>query len=246
MKANKIHSLVIIIQTVISTLYYSLQVIWVSLFHKQNSRLKINDIAVKWSISLLHIVKAKYKIINDSNIDFQRNQSYIIMSNHASHYDIPLIFVAFPNQCVRMIAKKELFKVPVWGRALAVGEFISIDRVNRRQAVQDLRIAKEKMSSGVIPWIAPEGTRTRTGEMQAFKKGGFMLALQTKATIIPVGIKGSGKILPPKTSKYGVGENIEIHIGKPIEMQNYTAKDVAELIHEVEVSIKNLVENSNE
>jgi 1-acyl-sn-glycerol-3-phosphate acyltransferase len=241
MKTGKISSIWIIIKTIAVTLYFSLLVIWAAYFQKNQSRKKINDIAYRWSVTLLKIVNASYKVIAENPLVFVPNRCYIIMSNHASHYDIPLIFVSFPKKCVRMIAKKELFKVPIWGYSLKVGEFISIDRVNRRQALLDLKAAKEKMANGVMQWIAPEGTRSRNGELGSFKKGGFVLALQTNAIIIPVGIKGSGKILPPKTMAFGVGEKIEVHIGDPIDSGDYSSKNVEKLMEKVENSIKSLV-----
>ncbi|MBU1927123.1 MAG: 1-acyl-sn-glycerol-3-phosphate acyltransferase [Gammaproteobacteria bacterium] len=87
-------------------------------------------------------------------------------------------------------------------------------------------------------WMAPEGTRSRTGKIQSFKKGGFMLALKTNAVIIPVGIRGADKILPPKTSNIQLNQKIEIHIGKPIDTQKYLAAQRDQLMQDVEDSIR--------
>ena len=95
------------------------------------------------------------------------------------------------------------------------------------------------MRSGIIPWIAPEGTRTRTGEMQPFKKGGFILAIQTEATIIPMGIRGSDKILPPDTWAFHANQKVEIHIGEPVNPKDYA--NAQELMAAVEKKVKDLV-----
>lgn len=243
MYVNKFKSYLIIIRTVFVTLRDSFKILWWEFRKKENIRELINNLGFKWGTDLLRIVKVKYTVSSThiSAKEFSSGEAFMIMSNHASLYDIPLIFAAFPKASIRMMAKKELFRVPIWGKALARGEFISIDRENKRQAIVDLKHAKEMMQSGIIPWVAPEGTRSKTGELQPFKKGGFMLALQTGATIIPVGIKGSGKILPAKTVKFNVGENIEIRIGKPIKAADYGVKELPKLMYDVEISIKSLI-----
>jgi len=239
MKVNKIYSLWLMLSIIYFTLYNSLRILCRTFLGKCE-RKYVNFIAISWSVKLLKILKTSYTIHNPLNVKLEEGQSYILMSNHASHFDIPLIFVTFPNNSVRMMTKKELFKFPIWVNCLKCSEFISIDRNNRKQAAMDLKVAQEKMKTGIIPWIAPEGTRSKDGKLQPFKKGGFMLALQTKATIIPVGIRGSKNILPAKTLDFSLREKIEIHIGKPIETINYSSKDLHKLLETVELSIKNL------
>ena len=167
------------------------------------------------------------------------------MSNHSSLYDIPLMFVTLPGS-IRMLTKKELFRIPVWGKGMKDGEFISIDRDNRRQAFRDLEEAKKKLESGVTLWVAPEGTRSRTGKIGPFKKGGFMLAMKTGATIVPVGIRGSFEVLPAKTSCFELGRKAEIHIGTPIETRNLSKRDMDRLITEVESRIRLLAGQADE
>jgi 1-acyl-sn-glycerol-3-phosphate acyltransferase len=160
------------------------------------------------------------------------------MSNHRSHYDITLTILSLPAS-IRMLTKKELFKIPLWGRGMAAGEFISIDRNNIEQAKQDLKKAREKMEDGIVLWIAPEGTRSRTGRMGPFKKGGFILAIEAGAQIIPVGIRGSEKVLQPKTWEFFLDQKVDVHIGKPIDASVYTMENKDELIEAVrrEISV---------
>ena len=127
--------------------------------------------------------------------------------------------------------------MPIWGRAMKRSEYIPIDRKHGRQALKDLKYAKVKMEDGIVIWIAPEGTRSKTGKLNAFKKGGFLLARQAKAIIVPVGIRGANKILPPKTTDINIGEYVEVHIGKPIDSAEYKAADRDALINDVRNSI---------
>ena len=222
MKAGKVQKWSIMIRSAGITFWSSMMVLTKHWTGKM-TREWFDGCRIRWATRLLACVKVNYQINNPHNVTTDGEHSYIVMSNHASHYDIPLLFITFP-QSLRMIAKKELFKVPVWGPAMKSGEIMVIDREDRRQAIKDLAVVKEKMASGIIPWIAPEGTRTRTGKLEPFKKGGFMIAVETGAMIIPVGIKGSGAILPPATWDFGVKESVEINIGQPIDASQYTRK----------------------
>ncbi len=194
-----------------------------------------------WSKRLLDIVEMEVAVRNPHGVTIERGRPTILMSNHTSLYDIPLTFVAVPGT-IRMLTKKELFRVPVWGRGLEAGEFISIDRRNREQALRDLDRAREKMESGVTVWIAPEGTRSRSGVLGPFKKGGFMLALQTGATIIPVGIRGARDVLPARTLRFRLGCRAEVHIGRPIEAAAYGLPGRERLMEDVAHAIAELAD----
>ena len=239
MKMMSLQHAWIMVRSLWTTFYYSVYVIVNSLLGRL-TRQRVNAVIQVWSGSLLNIVKAQFSI-NGKIPKQQPGRRYILMSNHASHYDIPITMRAFPDYCIRMIAKKELFRVPVWGKAMRQAEFISIDRENRKQALLDLEFAKQKLSSGITTWAAPEGTRTRTGELGAFKKGPVVLAIQTEAIIIPFAIKGSRNILPADTWTFSTGESIEINIGEPIDAQTYTLKQRNELLERVEQAIHALV-----
>jgi len=159
------------------------------------------------------------------------------MSNHSSLYDIPLIIQALPGD-IRMMTKKELVRVPLWGTAIKHCEFAAISRADGKQVTRDLKYAKRLLESGIVLWIAPEGTRSKSGGLNIFKKGGFLLARQAKAMIIPVGIRGIGKVLPAKTLDFSLGECVEVHIGKPIDTTQYAPAQRDKLIEDVRVAIK--------
>lgn len=231
MRANKFQQIKIMFLTAIAVLEWGIKVLYWAATGKI-TRTKVDKLNRYSSKKLLKIVKANFTIHNPQNVVVPPKRSCVIISNHLSHYDIPLIFLCLEGS-IRMIAKKQLFWVPIWGQAMIPAEHISIDRENKRQAVKDIIKAREKIESGIIPWIAPEGTRSRTGQIGKFKKGGFLLAMQTDAVIIPITIVGSNKILPPKTMNFGIGEHVDIYISDPIDAKNYAAKDINLLMDDV-------------
>lgn len=237
-RVNFLQKNLIVLRSLWITILISCKVLIVAIRNPKDARNKIDKLLRSWTKKLCQIVQLSYTVHGLDQFQYDPEKSYIIMSNHASHYDIPLILSALPGS-IRMMAKKELFRVPLWGHAMQAAEFISIDRENRRQAILDLQHAKEKMLSGIRIWMAPEGTRTRTGELQEFKRGGFMLAIKTGATIVPITIKGSGKILPPKTWNFTLGVHADIYIQRPIDASKYSIKDMDKLIFEVREAIAN-------
>jgi 1-acyl-sn-glycerol-3-phosphate acyltransferase len=159
----------------------------------------------------------------------------IYMSNHQSLYDIPAIGAIVPG--VRMVTKAELFKVPVWGQALKASGFVSINRRNRASAIASLKEAAARMKAGTNIWISPEGTRSRTGALNEFKKGGFVMAIETGATIVPVTITGTYEILPPKTSAVRLGRAVTVRFHPPIDAGAYTLEDKESLMAAVRTAI---------
>jgi 1-acyl-sn-glycerol-3-phosphate acyltransferase len=165
---------------------------------------------------------------NAGSVDWSR--TYVIMSNHQSYLDIPVLAVAVEGR-VRFIAKKELFKVPVWGHAMTAAGIISIDRQNRERAIASLRIAAETLRSGLNIWIAPEGTRSRTGALGPLKKGGFLLAMETGAEILPMVVSGTLAAWPKDSLQIERGKKVHVTFGSPIPVARRTRD---ELMREVE------------
>jgi len=231
MKANFFQKYWTLTVVVLSTLNTCIKAIVLSAF-KQLTRERTTRYLDSWSASLLRAAGVQYQVIQPEGFRFEPGKPYIIMSNHASHYDIPIIFQVF-DQTIRMLGKIELFRIPIFGRALTAAEFVSIDRKNREKAIGDLKRARRLMESGVVLWVAPEGTRSKDGRLQAFKQGGFHLAINTGATIVPVGIRGANAILPSKTTDLMLNQNVEVHIGQPIDASQYRADQRQELVDRV-------------
>ncbi|MDR3442824.1 MAG: lysophospholipid acyltransferase family protein [Legionella sp.] len=194
-----------------------------------------------WINQLLNTVQVEYTVVNPFNVQPEPGKATILMCNHSSAYDIPLSFKAFPNHSIRMLSKKELSRIPLMGKAMMAAEFPFVDRKNRYQAIKDLAYARELMESGIIIWVAPEGTRSKDGTLAPFKKGSFITAIQAKATIIPIGIRGAQTILPARTFSVNLKQKAEIHIGKAIDASQFTMESRQELIDLTYQEIKALV-----
>jgi 1-acyl-sn-glycerol-3-phosphate acyltransferase len=197
-----------------------------------------------WMNRILNLVGVKCKVVNPDGVEPQPGQATIIMCNHSSLYDIPLSFKAFPNHSIRMLAKKELSKIPIMGKGMTAAEFPFIDRNNKQQAVKDLDTVRKLLESGIVMWIAPEGTRSKDGKLASFKKGPFVTAIKAKATIIPFAIRGAANILPARTTQFNINQTAEIHIGKPINASEYTYENRNKLVNVVHQAIKELLETN--
>ncbi|MGH7805091.1 MAG: lysophospholipid acyltransferase family protein [Candidatus Binatia bacterium] len=238
MLAGRLQTLLIILRSATVTLAITIPT--VVEVYRGTYRRETGDRRLRWwSGRLLAYVRLGCRVVNPDRVEIPQGRPVMLMSNHSSLYDIPLVFQALPGS-IRMLTKRELFRVPIWGRGLKAGEFVSIDRSDHAQAMRDLAAAREKMASGIVLWVAPEGTRSRDGSLGGFKKGAFMLALETGATIIPIGIRGARDVLPAKTSRFVLGHEAEVRIGRPIEASGYTVEQRRGLMADVERQIRDL------
>jgi len=122
--------------------------------------------------------------------------AYIFMANHQSHLDIPILFAALSGYNFRFLAKESLFAIPVFGPALRRMGHVSIDRGNRRKAMEAIQEAVDLVAGGVGLLVFPEGTRSLDfTQIQDFKTGGMIVALKCQAMVAPIIISGSGNIL---------------------------------------------------
>ncbi len=165
--------------------------------------------------TILFICGAKVNVSQNGNIT--KDKEYIIISNHLSYLDIPVLMVSMPKN-IRFIYKKSLTRIPIFGWSLFLGGYIPIDRSNARNAIESLKKAAKRLKENVSIAIFPEGTRSKTGITGEFKKGIFMLAEFAEAEIIPVTIIGTNKILQKDSLKINPG-NVEVIINEPLEFR---------------------------
>jgi 1-acyl-sn-glycerol-3-phosphate acyltransferase len=165
-----------------------------------------------WSRLVLGV--AGVKVVVHQRAPLEGKRPYIFMANHLSAADIWSLYVAIPIP-VRMIAKKQLSKLPMVGWAMSVGKFIFIDRQNGTSARRSIDEAKRRIHEGTSVLIFPEGTRSRDGKLGLFKKGGFHLAANSGADIVPVGIRGTRDVIPKGSVLIRKGV-VSIEIGEPI------------------------------
>jgi 1-acyl-sn-glycerol-3-phosphate acyltransferase len=151
-------------------------------------------------------------------------RTYVLMSNHQSHYDVAVLYYVLGSN-IRMVAKKELFALPVFGRAMREAGFIEVDRGNHEKALASLENAKRHIASGTHIWIAPEGTRSTTGALGPFKKGGFVLALDAGAPVLPITIQGTREILPSHGARSRRGVEVDVTIHPPIDTAAFASME---------------------
>lgn len=152
------------------------------------------------------------------------SQSYIVVANHLSNFDIMACFLAVPVP-IRYLAKKELFRVPILAPAMRAVGIVEVDR-EAHAAVHDQvnRQAKELIASGRSVIIYPEGTRSRSGELQRFKKGAFTMAVSTGLPILPVTLQGTWEAWRPDRPLI-FGGTIRVVIDPPIPTGGLTHAD---------------------
>lgn len=195
-----------------------------------------------WASDLLSYIKVDLNVINPMNVKPVPGQATLLMCNHASLYDIPLTYAAFPGLRIRMLAKKELRKVPLMGRSMEAAGFPFVDRHNRQQAIEDLNRVREMLCDGFVMWIAPEGTRSATGHLGRFKKGGFITAIQAQAQIIPIVIKGANQILPARSLALSLNQKVEVIVGQPIDASEYSMEQKEELMQIVHATMQSMID----
>lgn len=180
-----------------------------------------------WSRQLLEDARIDLEVRGREKIP--DGEPFVIMANHRSYYDIPVIFCTVPGR-VRMVAKKELFRVPLFGAAMKAAGMVRIDRENRRSAIESLNESRDLLADGTRVYIAPEGTRTKTGELGPFKSGGFHLAIDAKVRILPVALEGTEKAMPASGLVVYPGAKVRSTVLDPIDPAPYGRERKKELM----------------
>lgn len=194
--------------------------------------------AVTWAKVNAWATPMFVRISGRENID--RKQSYVIVCNHQSHYDIFILY-GWLGIDFKWVMKKELRKVPVLGDVCDAMGHIYIDRTNSANAIEEINSAKERIVNGTSVLFFPEGTRSLTGEMGQFKKGAFKMALDLGLPVLPITIKGTRDILPAKTMNLlpGLAQMI---IHEPIATSSYTEANIDILMDKA----RNIIEGAME
>ena len=200
---------------------------------------KAHKIANLWAKMLLGLTGIQVNVIGRENVLMNRPQ--IFMANHQSDFDILIVLAHIPGQ-FRWIVKKELFKIPIFGKAMKSAGYIEIDRQNHEKAMKSLEEAAQKIREGKSVVTFPEGTRSKDGTVRPFKQGLFHLAIQAGVPIVPISIIGAHEIMPKRTLKVKPGR-ITMIIDRPVDVSGYTIETRGELIERVRGTIIRNVDN---
>jgi len=172
----------------------------------------------------------------------ERRRAAVYAVNHTSNVEPPIIFDAlyelFPR--LRILYKAELRKLPVLVRAFDLAGFIPLERGNPEQSLPAIDRAAEALREGNSFLIFPEGTRSRTGELLPFKKGGFIMAIKAQAPVVPIGISGARDALR-KGSLIIYPVTVRVRIGEPVETTGMTLDDRDALVSAVRDSVAGLI-----
>lgn len=196
---------------------------------------------VWWARILSWITPMRLKVIGKENID--RNQSYVIVSNHQSQYDI-LALYGWIGIDFKWVMKMELRKVPVLGVACDKLGHIYIDRSNTQAALESINQAKKKITGGTSVLFFPEGSRSRDGQLKKFKKGAFKMALDLEIPILPVTINFTRNILPSDTIDLFPG-SAEMIIHPQVSIDGYSNENLGELIDKTKSIIASKIETKD-
>jgi len=143
------------------------------------------------------------------------NQPYVFVANHRSYLDASPLF-AYTGRRMGAIAKKELLKAPILGYSMGFVNVIAIDRSNRERAVKTMKLATDRLRSGVSFMVCPEGTRAYPGEMLPFKKGAFHMAVEAAVPIVPIALKNSDVLMGKGTGEAWPG-TIDMVMMAPVD-----------------------------
>lgn len=201
---------------------------------------RVVDLACWWSRWVMR--SAGVTIVVESRAELLPEQPYVFMANHASSLDIWSLFVAIPRR-VRMIAKKQLARIPLFGWAMWAGRFIFIDRKDPTKARQSIEEAGRRIHGGDSVLLFPEGTRTRDGQLGAFKKGGFHLAIQAGVPIVPVALVGTRALMPRGSLLVRAGQ-VRVILGQPVPTAGMTEENRDVLLERVRGQIVAMLDAS--
>ncbi|CAN5794722.1 lysophospholipid acyltransferase family protein [soil metagenome] len=233
-----IRSVWVILNLIVVTIPLALVIIVASFF--RNAPESIYDgIPRIWAGWMLRVSGVRVQAFGLAHIPM--GSPVIFIANHASWFDVLALACVIPKR-YRFVGKKELTRVPLWGRAWQAAGHIAIDRSDTQRAVESLdraaRLVREDRSSIII---FPEGTRSPDGQLQPFKKGAFMLALHTGIDIIPVALQGTRALLAKGSWRVRPGRII-VRFGSPIVAASHSVDTRDDLMAQVRTGIQSMLD----
>ena len=205
-----------------ATLWYAAKIGWAVFRGGPRAGCVCDSAPRAWARWILRAAGVTVELENEELIDPDRPQ--VLVANHVSWFDV-LALAAFTPGRYAFVAKKEIRRVPVFGSAVGKCGHIYIDRTDRARAVESLAHAKQRLEESAPTVIMfPEGTRSASGRLQPFKRGAFVLAIQTGASVVPAAISGSRRVMRKGSFLITPGV-VRIRFGEPIPVDGYGIDD---------------------
>jgi len=213
----------------VATVYYAGGVLLRTYFWRRNLPCACDRAARRWAGILLRAGGVRVTLEGLEHL--RRDEPQIVVSNHQSWFDVFALAAHLPVR-YRFVAKQELGGIPLFGRAWKACGHVSVDRGNREAAIEALDQAWQEIHQDKLTMVLfPEGTRSRDGRLQPFKKGAFVMAVQGQVPLVPVAVLGSRDVMPKGAWKIRRGP-ITVRIGPPIPTKGTTIRDRNRLLQE--------------
>jgi 1-acyl-sn-glycerol-3-phosphate acyltransferase len=236
-----LHGVVVIAVALLSTAAISFAALFMVHVMRRPSR-STRILTTGWGRLILLVAGVRVRKEGGGGLDPVK--PYIFAVNHQSQFDI-LVLSGYLGHPFNWLAKKELFSVPIWGKAMRAGGDIPIDRSHGRKALKSLAEAASHIASGTSVVLFPEGTRSPDGKLRSFKSGGMALAIKAGVPVVPVSIRGTHHILP-KGKYFARPGSVTVRVGEPVEVSGYGPRQKQELAERVHREVERLLEEGEQ
>lgn len=176
-------------------------------------------------------INSNWHISIDGETDIDDRTPYVVVSNHLSNADIPLIS-NLPWE-MKWVAKTELFKLPILGWMMRLAKDIPVDRNSTLKKVGVFKTVGYVLDHNCSVMFFPEGTRSRNGQLKKYSSGAFALAIEKGVPVLPLVIDGTQECLPKKTWVFTKNVYIRLKVLRPVSTKNLTKKDISSLMEDV-------------
>ena len=207
-------------------------IIWIITYPFDKKLMYCHYFVSLWA-GFLILINPWWKVTIENRFRVEKDQVYIMLSNHQSLLDILAIYqLYFPFRC---ISKQELFRIPLLGWVLYLNKYIPVIRGDKASKEKMIRHAVRSLNQGISILIFPEGTRSRDGNMGEFHEGAFNIALESKAVMLPVIIDGTYNALPRNSFLFRGKQHIVVKVLDTVKPEDYSSLPLPMMIKNMEV-----------